>query len=72
MALSIPVSAFGILRPIQLKAVADEPVSEINLADKAGRDCSAVTIQITRLATYWSLRDEGVEIVGGLRAAPIL
>jgi len=39
--------AFRMLRPVQDKAVADEPVSKINSADQTSRDCSAVTIQIT-------------------------
>src|SRR5947207_7747591 len=72
IALSITVSALGILRPIQRKAIAHEPVSEINIADQASRDCSAVTIQISRLATHWPSRDESVKIVGGLRAASIM
>ena len=63
ISLSITVSAFGILRPVQRKAVADEPVSEGDdlrdlplterkrrLAKLLGRAKHAIRYRKTRLA----------------------
>jgi hypothetical protein len=49
-ALSITVFALGILRPVQRKAVADEPVSEIGAADRTARKGPPSNVTGTQLA----------------------
>ena len=72
VALSGVISALGELRPIQRKPVVDEPFAEIGAAGRTGRDGSAVLVEVHGHAADRTPCNEGIQIIRGLRAAPIL
>ena len=72
IALGRSVLAFGILRPIYCEAIANQPIAEIGFGHRTPRHDASVLVQRDRVATHWPIRDEGVEIVRGFRAAAIM
>src|SRR5579872_4942795 len=50
----------------------DEPFAKVGIPDRTGRDRPSVLIQVDGHAAYRASRDEGIQIVGGLRATPVL
>jgi len=60
------------LRPVERKAIADQPFPEVGIAHCTDRNGPSVLIQRDRDAAHQSTRDEGIEIVRGFRAAAIL
>jgi hypothetical protein len=72
VALSAVISAFRVLRPIQRKAIANQPFAEIGAANRTGRDRPSIWVEAQRQAINRTTIDEGVEVVCSLRAAAIL
>jgi hypothetical protein len=64
--------SFRILRPIYRKSVAYKPFGEVSLTDRTRCDRAPILIQRDRAAAHGPSGNEGVEIVRGLRSAPIL
>jgi hypothetical protein len=72
VALNAVISAFRVLRPIQRKAVANEPFAEVGATDRTGCDRAAIWVEVERQAINRTTSDEGIEVVCSLRAAAIL
>ncbi len=72
LALSFAISALRVLRPIQRKAVAYKPFTEINTSDRAGRNRAAVRVEADWNTIDGTAGNEGVKVVRGLRTTPIL
>ena len=70
-ALNATVPAPRVLRPIQCKAIPNEPFAEIGTADRAHGYRAPVAVETDRIAVYGSPRNERVEVVSYLRAASI-
>lgn len=66
------IPAARILRPIQRKTVPRQPFPKIGIADLTRRNRPAVAVEADWQAGHRPSRDEGVEIVRGLRAAAVL
>ena len=64
--------SFRILRPIYRNSVAYKPFGEVSLTDRTRCDRAPILIQRDRTAAHGPSGNEGVEIVRGLRSAPIL
>jgi len=64
--------SFRILRPIYRKSVAYKPFGEVSLTDRTRCDRAPILIQRDWDADYRPSRNEGVEIVRGLRSTTIL
>jgi len=69
--LSGTVLAFGELRPVQCKSIADKPLAKIGAAGRTRRDRSLILVEIDGHATHRTPRDEGVKIVRRPRATLI-
>src|SRR6516164_8018901 len=67
IALSGPVLAPRVLRPVQGKAIPHQPFTEIRAADGARGNSAPIAIKADWIAVNRPARDEGVEIVGSLR-----
>ena len=65
------VLAVGVFRPVHGEAIPDQPFAEIRIADRACGDRSPVAVETNRIAAQGSPRDEGTEIVRGLRTTSI-
>ncbi|MEH2560637.1 hypothetical protein V1289_000264 [Bradyrhizobium sp. AZCC 2289] len=63
IALGRSVLTFGILRPVERKAIANQPFAEIGAGHRTGRNGPSVLIQRDRRATHRPFRDEGVEVI---------
>src|SRR6516164_5725509 len=72
VALGGVVSAFGELRPVERQAAADKPFAEIGAAGRTGRDRSTVLVQVHGHAVDRTPSNEGIQIICGPRAAPVL
>src|SRR5438105_4711969 len=70
IALHSRIPSFRILRPIQ-RAIANEPFAEVSAADRAGRYAPPVLILGYGCTLDRSPCDEGVEIIGCIRATTI-
>jgi hypothetical protein len=72
LALSFVISAFGVLRPIQRKAVAYKPFTEIGPCNRAGRDRAAIRVEADWNTIDRTARNEAIKVIRGLRTATIL
>src|ERR1700742_1177786 len=72
LALNRIVFALRVLRPIQCKAITNQPFTEIDAAYRTGRDGAPVSVETQRDAIYRALSNEGVELVCCPRATAIL
>jgi hypothetical protein len=68
IALCSRIPSFRILRPIQRETIANEPFAEVSAADRADRYAPPVLILGYGCTLDRSPRDEGVEIIGCIRA----
>lgn len=66
------VLAVGVFRPVHGEAIPHQPFAEIRIADRACGYRAPVAVETNRIAVQGSPRDEGVEIVCGLRTTPVL
>ena len=66
------IPPLGKLRPVERKAAADKPFAEIGATGRTGGDRSSVLIQVHGHAANRTLCDEGIQIIRGFGAAPIL
>jgi hypothetical protein len=57
------------LRPVERKAIANQPFAEIGAGHRTRRHGASVLVQRDRAATHWPTRDEGIKIVRGFHAA---
>src|ERR1700751_4252197 len=71
LVLSRAIFSFRVLRPIQRKAVTDEPLAEIRAADRTCCDRAPIRIEIERHAVNRAAGNESIKVVGGLRATAI-
>lgn len=62
-ALSLAVSPLGVARPIQGKAIANQPFAEIRRVRAAARDDSSIAIDILRCAVNRAVADERTQFV---------
>jgi hypothetical protein len=60
------------LRPIQRKAVAYKPFTEIRPSDRAGRDRAAIPVEADWNAIDGAARNEAIKVIRGLCTTPIL
>jgi hypothetical protein len=72
LALSFVISALRVLRPIQRKAVAYKPFTEIGPCNRAGRDGAAIRVEADWNTIDRTARNEGLKVIRGLRTTPIL
>jgi len=72
LALSFVISALRVSRPIQRKAVAYKPFTEILTCDRAGRDGAAIRVEADWNAIDWTVRNEAIQVIRGLSTAAIL
>jgi hypothetical protein len=72
LALSFVISAPRVLRPIQRKAVAYKPFTEISTCDRAGRDGAAIPVEADWNTINGTARNEAIKVIRGLRTARIL
>jgi hypothetical protein len=66
------VFPLGVLGPIQRQTIADQPFAEVDAIDRTRRYRPPVLIEGDRDTAHRPAGNEGVEIIGGFRPAPIL
>src|SRR3569833_3850781 len=67
LALSFVISALRVLGPIQRKAVAYKPLTEIRPLDRAARTRGAITVEADWNTVDGTARNEAIKVIRGLR-----
>lgn len=68
IALSPAISAFRVLKPVQSKAITDEPFAEIGAVDRTSRNGAAISVEAERDAVDGAPRNVSVEVICRLGA----